>query len=59
MSVNYDKQSDVMYVSFGKPQCGIADEMEHGIFIRKDLSGNKIIGITFLDFKENFQNLIA
>lgn len=46
--IDYDKEADVLYVSFGKPQK--ADDSVHGeddIIRRK--KGNKIIGLTILN----------
>ena len=46
--VDYDKQADVLYVSFGKPQkADNAIQGEDGIIRRK--KGNKIIGLTILN----------
>jgi uncharacterized protein YuzE len=46
--VDYDRQADILYVSFGKP--GKADDAvqgNDGIITRK--KGNKIIGLTILN----------
>ncbi|MCL4457541.1 MAG: DUF2283 domain-containing protein [Nitrospirae bacterium] len=48
MWVDYDKEADVLYLSFRKPQRATKTvETDDGILIRKD--GNKIVGITILD----------
>lgn len=50
--INYDKDGDVLYVSFGQPKS--ADDTEiigSNLLIRK--KGKKIIGITFLNFKSS------
>lgn len=55
--IDYDKEADVLYISFGKPQK--ADDSVHGendIIQRK--KGKKIIGLTILNasrFKKNVQ----
>jgi len=48
MWVDYDREADVLYLSFRKPQ-GATQTTETGddILIRKD--GNKIVGITILN----------
>lgn len=46
--VDYDKEADVLYVSFGKPQkANDAIQGKDGIIRRK--KGNKIIGLTILN----------
>ncbi len=46
--VDYDKETDVLYLSFRKPQRATKTiETDDGILIRKD--GNKIVGLTILD----------
>ncbi|MEK6581786.1 MAG: DUF2283 domain-containing protein [Nitrospirota bacterium] len=48
MWVDYDKEADVLYLSFRKPQRATKTvETDDGILIRKD--GNKIVGMTILD----------
>lgn len=46
--VDYDKEADVLYLSFRKPQRAKKTvETDNDILIRKD--GNKIVGITILN----------
>lgn len=46
--VDYDKEADVLYLSFRKPQRAKKTiEIDDDILIRKD--GNKIVGITILN----------
>lgn len=46
--VDYDKEADVLYVSFGKPQkADDAIQGKDGIIKRK--KGNKIVGLTILN----------
>lgn len=48
MWADYDKEADVLYLSFRKPQRATKTiETDDGILIRKD--SNKIVGITILD----------
>lgn len=48
MWVDYDREADVLYLSFRKPQRATKTiETDDGILIRKD--GNKVVGITILD----------
>lgn len=46
--IDYDKEADVLYVSFGKPQkADDAIQGEDGIIRRK--KGKKIVGLTILN----------
>jgi uncharacterized protein YuzE len=47
MWIDYDKEADVLYLSFRKPQRATKTiETDDDILIRKD--GNKIVGMTIL-----------
>lgn len=47
MWIDYDKEADVLYLSFRKPQRARKTiEAENDILIRKD--GDKVVGITIL-----------
>ena len=54
MGLSYDKESDVLYITFGLPKFGIDEETEDGIFIRRDETCREIIGITVMDFEKRF-----
>jgi len=46
--LDYDKEADVLYMSFRKPQrASRTVELDDGILVRKD--GRKIVGLTILD----------
>ena len=46
--IDYDKEADVLYLSFRKPQRATKTiETDDDILLRKD--GNKIVGITILN----------
>ncbi|MBI5971024.1 MAG: DUF2283 domain-containing protein [Deltaproteobacteria bacterium] len=47
MWVDYDKEADVLYLSFRKPQRAKKTVETDDILIRKD--GKKIVGITILN----------
>jgi len=47
MWIDYDREADVLYLSFRKPQRATKTiETDDDILIRKD--GNKIVGVTIL-----------
>jgi len=46
--VNYDREADVLYISFQRPQEATDSEMlEDGVIIR--YRGDKMVGLTILD----------
>jgi len=46
--LDYDKEADVLYMSFRKPQRAVKTiEMDNDILVRKD--GNNIVGLTILN----------
>lgn len=48
---DYDKEADVMYISFGDPRKAVTAEIRDGILLRYDgVDNNKIVGITILNF---------
>jgi uncharacterized protein YuzE len=48
MWIDYDREADVLYLSFRKPQRATKTiETEDDILIRKD--GNKIVGLTIIN----------
>ena len=54
IDVDYDEESDVLYISLGKPRPGIVLEDDNGRLIRIDPKTNEMIGITLLDLKEHY-----
>jgi uncharacterized protein YuzE len=50
LHVDYDSASDVLYISFGKPQPAYDSTLpEDGVIYR--LSGNQLVGISILNFR--------
>lgn len=56
--LSYDKESDVLYITFGIPSFGIDEETEDGIFIRRNETHREVIGITVMDFEKRFSSNI-
>ena len=54
MTVSYDKDADVLYVTEGKPRETIGEMMEEGVIVRRDLKTKEVIGFTIVDFTEHF-----
>ena len=47
--VDYDEDTDTLYVSFRKPQCADDSVMEGGLIYHYD--GEQLVGVTILDAK--------
>ena len=54
LTVDYDAEMDVLYVSKGTPQPGVAIEIEEGIVLRLDPDTQEVLGLTILDFRAEF-----
>lgn len=55
--VYYDEEGDFLEFNIGEPKKGFAEEVEKGIFIRKDEETGQILGIGILTFKKSSGNL--
>ena len=54
---DYDRLSDVLYVFFGRPKKALTVESDEGYLVRYEPFTEKLVGITFVDFKEkHFKN---
>ena len=57
MRVYYDEEGDFLEISVGKPTECYADQVEPGIFLRKDEKTDEIKSIGILGFKKRSRNL--
>lgn len=55
MSVSYDLQNDVLYLSYGKAREAISEEARDGVLIRRDPWSNEIVGCTVHGFRRRFE----
>ena len=53
----YDKEGDVLDISMGEPRKAISTEIEDDFYVRKDLSTNKIVGFSILNFSKWFKSI--
>lgn len=51
---SYDKKRDVLYVSVGKPQEGIGDEIVDDVFALLNPRTKKVVGFTIVNFQKKF-----
>jgi hypothetical protein len=55
--LHYDEEGDFLEISTGEPTECYADEIESGVFIRKDENTNEVKSIGILGFKKRSKNL--
>ena len=54
IELSYDKDVDVLYISFGKLKKGISIEDENGNLIRIHQLTEKMTGVTIIDFVKRY-----
>ena len=52
--ISYDKEADVAYLSFGKPQPSVSEEVDDYVLVRRDPKTNEIRGVTITNFSRCF-----
>lgn len=58
MEYDYDKDADVLYMSFGKPVPATSIEMGNGVLVRVD-DGMDVVGITMIDFTRRLHDKLG
>lgn len=62
ITVNYDKDHDVLYVAIGNPKPSYCDDDIEGVLIRRAMDSNRLSGVTIMDFsrktREQLQRII-
>ncbi len=53
IGISYDKEADVMYISF-EDSLAEAEEIEEGVFARYDPKTRKLVGFTITSFSKKF-----
>jgi len=54
LNFTYDKEGDILDISFGQPKNAVSEEVSEDIFIRLEPKTKKIIGFMILNFEEKF-----
>ena len=57
MKVYYDEGGDFLEISVGQPAHCYAEEIEDGVFLRKDEKTEEIKGVGILNFKKRAKQL--
>jgi len=53
--MSYDREADVIYISFGKPRKAVSEEIDPYVVVRRDPKTNEILGITITNFTKYFE----
>lgn len=51
LTLDYDRDSDVLYISIGEPSPGVAEHLDDDILLRYSLDTGELIGVTVLGFR--------
>ena len=54
ISISYDKQADVMYMSFGEETEAVGEEIKEGVFARYNPETKELVGLTIINFSKKF-----
>lgn len=54
ISISYDKEADVIYLSFDKPIEAVGEEIEEGVFARYNPKTDELAGLTIINFSKKF-----
>ena len=54
LTVSYDKDADVLYITEGRPRKSIGEMMEDGVIVRRDPKTREVLGFTIVDFMDHF-----
>jgi len=55
----YDKDNDIMDISFGKPKVAISEEADNDIVVRIDPKSKETLGFTIINFANVFLKRFA
>lgn len=53
----YDKEADVLYLSFGDPRPAISEELGDDVLLRHDIETGEVVGLTILNLSSRFGSL--
>ena len=57
MNVYYDEEGDFLEISIGKPTKCYAEEIQPGVFLRKDEKNNEVRSIGIVSFKKRSKGM--
>ncbi len=57
VSISYDTDGDVLYITFGAPCEAYGTERDDGVVLRWDIATGRLAGMTILSYREHFLTL--
>jgi len=57
LSYSYDREGDVLYLTFGEARPAITRGEQNGLLVRTDPTTREVIGVTVLDYETKFRGL--
>lgn len=54
ITLDYDEEADVLYLSFGKPKKAVTEEINN-VGVRQDEKTGEIVGLTVIEFLKTFK----
>ncbi len=57
LNIYYDDEGDYLELQIGSPRQGYFEELQNGVFERKDMKTNEVIGIAVFNFKKRTEKL--
>ncbi len=54
ITIDYDEKADVLYLSFGKPEKAVTEEIGN-VGVRLNEKTNEVVGLTVINFLKNFK----
>ena len=54
LKINYDREADVLYCSFGDPQPALSVEQGNGVVVRMNPDTDEVVGYTIINFFKRF-----
>lgn len=56
LDVSYDRENDILYISFGHPRPSYCATQTDDVFVMKDIETDEYSGITIMDFQERLKD---
>jgi len=54
VEIDYDREGDVLYLSFGPPQEAVCIDIGKGVLVRLNTTTRRVVGLTILDFRARY-----
>ena len=55
----FDREGDVLYLTFGDPRAAVSEEVEEDVLVRVDSTSGEVVGLTILNLSARFGSIDA